>query len=85
MMPAPPRKMVIQRIRNPEDRSQWVDVADTVEITVEHGSGVIFTRTVFTFQTFYIADPSDRSEPFEVTSDADLRAARDAFAASHPK
>ena len=78
------RTMVIQRVRNRDDRSQWVDIALTIKETSHTGQGVTFQRNVRTYSSHLLYDQSEQSAPFEVKSKADLDAAIEAFAAAHP-
>lgn len=98
------RQMYIQRVRNPQDSTQWVDVAFTLgwvetrkrsdnkdplpnERPSHHyhqTSQKDFQRFVHRIAPLYIGDAKDRSDPFTVTSEEDLRVRVEAFAAEHP-
>lgn len=78
------RKMVIQRVRNPQDSTQFVDIAITVEIGVQTGSGNSFQRNRYSFATLQLGDENERSNVFEASSVDDVKAAADQFFAEHP-
>jgi hypothetical protein len=77
------REMVIQRIRNPQDDSQYVDIAITTKLTVQTGSGPTFMRNVYNFNTYQLFS-GEQSKPFPVKTADDLKAAAHDFAAAHP-
>jgi hypothetical protein len=93
------REMQIQRIRNPDDPSQFVDIASTNKYTVQEGTGATFKRSLVTLQTGELAaamiqvdasgvpisGPADVSEVFKVKKPEDLTAAAARFREQHPE
>jgi hypothetical protein len=77
------RVMIIQRVRNSKDKSQYTDVAITLAIITQTGEGQTFVRNVTDYAGVQLGDPDDRSDAFVVRSRADLLAQEDAFRAAH--
>jgi hypothetical protein len=77
------RDMVIQRVRNPKDKSQYVDVASTRKLTTQKGRGQTFRRDIGEYFGLDLGDPDQRSALFTVRNRADLQGAAEEFAAEH--